>query len=152
MPMALRKGQNFDGCLMRAQIAYCEEQVECRRSVLLAHFGESFDVKRCNGTCDVCAARNGQDFEQVLVATTQIHSCGKSLDVRAGCYDRHVASRVEFCWQLSKGFRAPAPFAGNMCHTSHFMCTALAYVHMECPMCSAILLRRRWRWCGWYAQ
>ncbi|BDA40672.1 ATP-dependent DNA helicase Q-like 4A [Coccomyxa sp. Obi] len=45
-------------------IAYCEEQVECRRSVLLAHFGESFDVKRCHGTCDVCASRNGQDFEQ----------------------------------------------------------------------------------------
>ncbi len=45
--------------------------MECRRSVLLAHFGESFDVKRCHGTCDVCATRNGQDFEQVLIATTE---------------------------------------------------------------------------------
>lgn len=49
------------------QIAYCEEQVECRRSVLLAHFGEAFDVKRCHGTCDVCAQRNGQEFEQVHI-------------------------------------------------------------------------------------
>ena len=47
------------------QIAYCEEQVECRRSVILAHFGESFDVKACHGTCDVCATRHGQLFEQV---------------------------------------------------------------------------------------
>lgn len=52
-------------CFAKMQIAYCEEQVECRRSVLLAHFGESFDVKRCHGTCDVCSQRNGQEFEQV---------------------------------------------------------------------------------------
>ena len=57
------------------KIAYCEEQVECRRSVLLAHFGESFDVKRCHGTCDVCASRNGQEFEQVQPSTFTFMSC-----------------------------------------------------------------------------
>ena len=47
------------------QIAYCEEQVECRRAVLLAHFGESFDPRKgCHGTCDVCAQHSGQMFEQ----------------------------------------------------------------------------------------
>lgn len=50
-----------------AQVAYCEEQVECRRSVLLAHFGESFDPKRgCHGTCDVCAQHGSLTFEQVI--------------------------------------------------------------------------------------
>ena len=48
------------------QVAYCEEQVECRRAVLLAHFGESFDPKRsCHGTCDVCAQHSGHVFEEV---------------------------------------------------------------------------------------
>lgn len=51
--------------MRHAQVAYCEEQVECRRAVLLAHFGESFDPKRgCHGTCDVCAQHSGQTFEQ----------------------------------------------------------------------------------------
>lgn len=48
------------------QVAYCEEQVECRRAVLLAHFGESFDPKRsCHGTCDTCAQHSGHIFEEV---------------------------------------------------------------------------------------
>ena len=51
--------------LWALQIAYCEEQVECRRAVLLAHFGESFDPRKgCHGTCDVCAQHSGQIFEQ----------------------------------------------------------------------------------------
>ena len=39
--------------------------MECRRAVLLAHFGESFDPRKgCHGTCDVCAQHSGQMFEQ----------------------------------------------------------------------------------------
>lgn len=39
--------------------------MECRRAVLLAHFGESFDPRKgCHGTCDVCAQHSGQIFEQ----------------------------------------------------------------------------------------
>ena len=47
------------------QIAYCEEQVECRRSLLLAHFGEDWDVKQCQRTCDVCASHSQHTFKQV---------------------------------------------------------------------------------------
>ena len=56
-------------------MAYCEEQVECRRSVLLAHFGESFDPKRgCHGTCDVCTQHGSHTFEQVIDSFTV--TCG----------------------------------------------------------------------------
>ena len=49
----------------RGQIAYCEEQVECRRALLLAHFGEAWDPARCQRTCDVCAQRGQLAFQQV---------------------------------------------------------------------------------------
>jgi len=54
-----------DGPIMR-QVAYCEEQVECRRVILLAYFGEKgFSAARCNGTCDICKRNKGQRFEGV---------------------------------------------------------------------------------------
>ncbi|KAK9809882.1 hypothetical protein WJX72_001000 [[Myrmecia] bisecta] len=50
---------------LNAMVAYCEEQVECRRVMLLAHFGEtSFSATQCAGTCDVCATNEGQVFEE----------------------------------------------------------------------------------------
>ena len=46
------------------QVAYCEEQVECRRVILLSHFGETnFTPAACHRTCDVCARNEGQVFE-----------------------------------------------------------------------------------------
>ena len=67
------------------QVAYCEEQVECRRAVLLAHFGESFDPKRsCHGTCDVCAQHSGHIFEEVSCDHLPIqsaHPAGESMPV-----------------------------------------------------------------------
>ena len=46
------------------QIAYCEEKVECRRVMLLAHFGETgFNTAMCKPACDICAANAGQAFE-----------------------------------------------------------------------------------------
>ncbi len=41
----------------RLQIMFAEEQVECRRVLLMQHFGEAFDPAQCRGTCDLCAAR-----------------------------------------------------------------------------------------------
>lgn len=43
------------------QINYCEEQVECRRVLMLSHFGErSFTREQCRATCDNCRATQGQ--------------------------------------------------------------------------------------------
>lgn len=41
---------------LNAMAAYCEEDCTCRRSMLLHHFGESFNVADCRGSCDNCKA------------------------------------------------------------------------------------------------
>ena len=51
------------------QIAYAEEQVECRRVLLLRHFEEHFDPMQCKGTCDNCKKqRDGQVYQQQVQA------------------------------------------------------------------------------------
>jgi len=40
-------------------IRYCEEEVNCRRVMQLAHLGEKFDEKFCNRMCDNCRTRAG---------------------------------------------------------------------------------------------
>ena len=51
--------------LLLLQVAYCEEQVECRRVLLLSHFGESgFTAAACHRTCDICVRNEGQVFTQ----------------------------------------------------------------------------------------
>ncbi|KAI8093469.1 P-loop containing nucleoside triphosphate hydrolase protein [Halteromyces radiatus] len=39
---------------LNAMIRYCENQTECRRSLLLAHFNEPFDQALCRKQCDHC--------------------------------------------------------------------------------------------------
>lgn len=36
------------------QLAYCENDVECRRTLQLAHLDEKFVRDKCGGTCDTC--------------------------------------------------------------------------------------------------
>lgn len=36
------------------QLAYCENDVECRRTLQLAHLDETFGRDKCGGTCDTC--------------------------------------------------------------------------------------------------
>ena len=49
---------------MMLQVAYCEEHVECRRVMLLSHFGEAdFSAAKCAGTCDTCKGNAGKSFE-----------------------------------------------------------------------------------------
>ncbi len=45
------------------QVAFCEEQMECRRVLLMDHFGERFFKAHCNSTCDTCARNKGVVFE-----------------------------------------------------------------------------------------
>jgi superfamily II DNA helicase RecQ len=45
-----------------AQVNYAESSVECRRALLMQHFGEtSFGPEQCRQTCDVCQANTAAD-------------------------------------------------------------------------------------------
>jgi len=74
---------------------YCENETDCRRSQLLAHFGEHFDPhsdghNRCNQVsgciCDNCARQNRQGWSQ--------ESVDFSVDAQA-----IVSGVIEFCYQ-----------------------------------------------------
>jgi superfamily II DNA helicase RecQ len=36
--------------------AFCQNEIDCRRMLILNHFTEAFDPVDCNGTCDNCAS------------------------------------------------------------------------------------------------
>ena len=40
-------------------VAYCENCIDCRRTLQLAYFGERFDKAQCAGTCDNCQNKLG---------------------------------------------------------------------------------------------
>jgi bloom syndrome protein len=48
---------------LRAVLRYCSNKVDCRRTQVLGFFGESFDAKYCNNTCDVCINRVNEPME-----------------------------------------------------------------------------------------
>jgi superfamily II DNA helicase RecQ len=56
-----------------AQINYAESTTECRRMLLMHHFGEpNFTPAKCGGTCDVCASGAPDSVEpQDLTAQAQ---------------------------------------------------------------------------------
>lgn len=46
------------------QVSYCEEKVDCRRVMIMGHFGErSFTQRACNKTCDNCQNGGGLEHE-----------------------------------------------------------------------------------------
>ena len=53
--------------------------MECRRSLLLAHFGEAWDPARCQRTCDVCVQRGQLAFQQVSIAADITHGASYHL-------------------------------------------------------------------------
>ena len=55
-------------------VRFCENDGECRRKVLIEHFGEPFDASKCKGTCDVC--RSTGTVEERDVSTAAIDLAG----------------------------------------------------------------------------
>ena len=46
-------------------IHFCDNEVDCRRKLLLNYFGEDFDTSLCQGTCDNCRSGNHYIEEDV---------------------------------------------------------------------------------------
>merc|ERR1719265_2027524 len=39
-------------------VRFCEDDIECRRLLILRHFGQTFDKGSCGDTCDNCKNKN----------------------------------------------------------------------------------------------
>ena len=63
-------------------VGFCYEPNECRRAMLLRHFGEAFNTQLCNKTCDNCRKGSnelGESRDVTEVSVLQL-SCGDSAD------------------------------------------------------------------------
>ncbi|KAH7913921.1 P-loop containing nucleoside triphosphate hydrolase protein [Hygrophoropsis aurantiaca] len=54
---------------LQAVTRYCTNNVDCRRSLVLDHFGEKFDPANCHNSCDNCC-RGGVTMEKDLTDET----------------------------------------------------------------------------------
>ncbi|KAL0020945.1 hypothetical protein WJX79_004368 [Trebouxia sp. C0005] len=86
---------------LNSMVAYCEEQVECRRVLLLSHFGESgFTAALCHRTCDICkrgqvfAERDmtqaARDLIRVVQAGGGNHSLSHAVDIYRGANNASI--------------------------------------------------------------
>ncbi|OQS54220.1 rqh1 [Ecytonucleospora hepatopenaei] len=54
-------------------IEYCQNKTICRRKMVLKHFDEDFDERKCRGTCDVCATRKNIKSVDYTKEAREIH-------------------------------------------------------------------------------
>jgi superfamily II DNA helicase RecQ len=64
---------------VRRMIAYCENKVDCRRQQILQYFGEEFDPRKCEKTCDNCRSKVNYVSKDVTEDVKDILSLSKSL-------------------------------------------------------------------------
>eukprot|EP01026_Neomeris_dumetosa_P032139 TRINITY_DN25472_c0_g1_i1.p2 TRINITY_DN25472_c0_g1~~TRINITY_DN25472_c0_g1_i1.p2 ORF type:complete len:292 (-),score=42.56 TRINITY_DN25472_c0_g1_i1:47-922(-) len=58
---------------LNAMVSYCEQKTECRRVLLLSHFGENdFTADMCERTCDICKDSQKFDMQDVSEAGRQL--------------------------------------------------------------------------------
>ncbi|KAH3761171.1 DNA helicase [Pelomyxa schiedti] len=60
-------------------IAFCENDVECRRVLQLQYFGEQFDPKLCKGTCDNCQNKASVEIVDVTSIAISLMNIVQSL-------------------------------------------------------------------------
>lgn len=57
-------------------VSYCENKVDCRRSLQLQYLGENFDKRLCNGTCDNCRNNAPTEVRDVTAHVNNLLSLG----------------------------------------------------------------------------
>ncbi|KAI5066012.1 hypothetical protein GOP47_0018636 [Adiantum capillus-veneris] len=85
-------------------VGYCENDVDCRRSIQLAHFGEKFDGSTCKGTCDNCSkavvavendvSETAKHLVKLITAMGQRFSLSHVLDVFRGSVSQQVKKHM----------------------------------------------------------
>lgn len=67
-------------------VQYCENKTDCRRKLVLSHFGENFDPKECNKTCDNCERnlKRTKDYtREAREITCMVQSAGRMSFIQA---------------------------------------------------------------------
>ena len=62
--------RNLD--LLAKMTSYCVDKVECRRTLMLNYFGEEFDRRHCNKTCDNCQHYNSYENVDMLSSAVPV--------------------------------------------------------------------------------
>ncbi|XP_057834687.2 ATP-dependent DNA helicase Q-like 4A isoform X2 [Cryptomeria japonica] len=81
-------------------VNYCENDVDCRRVLQLAHFGEKFDAASCKSTCDNCrkminfveedVTDAAKHLVELIKAMGQRYSSSHVLDVYRGSMSQQI--------------------------------------------------------------
>lgn len=81
-------------------VQYCEDLIDCRRARQLEYFGEKFDKKMCQGTCDNCSSKTPHvledvtEFAKVFLAVVE-QSSGCSMTVAFGVFRGSNAKEIK---------------------------------------------------------
>eukprot|EP00004_Rigifila_ramosa_P027726 TRINITY_DN9132_c0_g1_i1.p1 TRINITY_DN9132_c0_g1~~TRINITY_DN9132_c0_g1_i1.p1 ORF type:complete len:1200 (-),score=300.67 TRINITY_DN9132_c0_g1_i1:345-3767(-) len=100
---------------LKQMVSYCENMVECRRTLQLRHFGEKFDRSACNRTCDNCVRNLNYEQHDVTVLAkdllslvSEIGSSNVTLIMLSEIYRGSQNSRI-----LAKGFASLSMFGAG---------------------------------------
>ena len=86
-------------------ISYAENELDCRRKLMLAYFHETFDAKQCRATCDNCQAGRGVSCEkrdmtgvgagivQLLGSSRCKVSLGQAVDAAKGAVTKPIRDK-----------------------------------------------------------
>lgn len=67
-------------------VSFCINEVDCRRMMLLAYFGEDFPPDQCRGTCDNCCRGGTVTREDVTSHASVLLNIVKEICLTRGVY------------------------------------------------------------------
>ena len=90
--------------------AFCLNEIDCRRVLILNHFTEAFDPAFCNGTCDNCASTGGVEeldlTNSAILFVTLIQELQKRLMKITGPLSLHAFRGTSAADMARRGFNS----------------------------------------------